>query len=93
MNEVRCRLLISGRVQGVSYRDSCRIEALRLGVRGWARNLHDGRVEVVAEGAPDAVGALIEWCRQGPPWASVGEVQILDEPVAGEGRFSIEPNG
>ncbi len=70
------RVLVSGRVQGVFFRDSCRREAERLGVSGAARNLADGRVEVLASGAEAAVDRLIEWCRQGPPYASVDSVEV-----------------
>ena len=80
---VRRRLVVAGRVQGVFYRASCRREALGLGVAGWARNLDDGRVEVVAEGASDAVAALEAWCRTGPPRALVTKVVVADEAPAG----------
>ena len=68
------RFLISGRVQGVFYRASTREQALRLGLSGHARNLADGRVEVVAHGAPEALDALERWLWQGPPAAAVEQV-------------------
>jgi acylphosphatase len=76
------RLLISGRVQGVGYRFSARDEALRLGLSGLARNLPDGRVEVIAEGAPAALAELERWCRRGPPLANVTAVTVdrLSDP-------------
>ena len=83
---VRKRALVSGRVQGVFFRDSCRREAQRLGVAGSARNLDDGRVEVIAEGEEGAVQALIEWCREGTPQAKVQSLEVED---LGEG----EPRG
>jgi acylphosphatase len=73
---VRRRLLVSGRVQGVFYRQGCKREADRLGVTGWAKNLDDGRVEVVAEGEEAAVDALVAWCRTGPPRALVTKVDV-----------------
>ena len=76
------RFLVSGRVQGVFFRASTREQALRLGVTGQARNLVDGRVEVLAYGAVSALDALERWLRQGPPAAKVG--QVLREPLVGE---------
>ena len=89
MSEVRCRAIVSGRVQGVFYRDSCQQMARRLGVRGSVRNRHDGSVEVVAEGDRDAVDALLAWCREGPPRAIVTGLAITDEPPIGETSFRV----
>ena len=69
---------MSGRVQGVFYRASARQRAQELGCRGYARNLADGRVEVLAVGEPAAVQALIEWLRQGPPAAHVTDVKCTE---------------
>lgn len=74
-------------MQGVWFRDSCRIEAHRLRVNGWARNLEDGRVEVVIEGDEVAVDALERWCHQGPARAVVTEVLAFTEPVEGLTSF------
>jgi len=71
-------------VQGVGFRYSMRREARRLGVTGWVRNRHDGSVEAVAQGPAEAVEALVEWSRQGPPGARVTDVQV--EP--GEGDYT-----
>ncbi len=75
---------VSGLVQGVFFRASARTEAQRLGLRGYARNLPDGRVEVVACGAPESVEAMRQWLRRGPPQARVGEVtcRSYDGPVS-----------
>ena len=89
MTEVRCRAIVSGRVQGVYYRDTCRRVARGLGVRGWVRNRSDGTVELVAEGARDAVDDLLAWCRQGPPRAHVTALTITDEAPTGESTFRI----
>jgi acylphosphatase len=89
MSDVRVRAVVHGRVQGVFYRDSCRTEARRLGVRGWVRNRADGTVEVVAEGPRDGVDRLLTWCRQGPPRASVTSVSVTDEVPAAEPEFRI----
>jgi acylphosphatase len=90
MSDVRVRVIVSGRVQGVCYRDGCRAEARRLGVRGWVRNLPDRSVEVVAEGAADRVEQLLAWCRHGPPRAKVTGLSITDELPAAERPFRIE---
>lgn len=71
---VCARFFVSGRVQGVFFRASTRQQALRLGLRGYARNLSDGRVEVVACGNAEAVSELEQWLWQGPPAAQVDEV-------------------
>lgn len=77
-------LLITGRVQGVWYRESMRREAERLGVTGWVRNTRDGAVEAVVQGEEAAVAALIAWAWKGPPAARVDNV----EATPAEGRFS-----
>jgi len=84
------RFLVSGKVQGVFFRASAREQAERLQLRGHARNLCDGRVEVLASGSTEAVDALARWLAQGPPQARVESVQRADADPAevGEG-FSI----
>jgi acylphosphatase len=72
------RCLVAGRVQGVFFRASTRARAQSLGVTGHARNLPDGRVEVLACGSPAAVQALCEWLRDGPPAAQVTAVESED---------------
>ena len=89
MHVVRRRLVVSGRVQGVSYRWYCREQAELLGLAGWVRNQPDGSVEVVAEGDPTAVDQLVRWCGAGPRHAVVTGVTVDDEPVAGETGFTI----
>ncbi len=76
MDWVARRCLVAGRVQGVFYRASTRARAEQLGVTGHARNLADGRVEVLACGSPAAVQALCEWLWEGPPAAHVTVVDI-----------------
>ena len=80
---------VSGRVQGVFFRDACAREAAARGVRGWVRNLADGRVEAVFEGDEPAVAALVEWCRTGPPRARVSRVEVQDEAPVGEAAFDV----
>lgn len=84
------RFLVSGRVQGVAFRAHARAEALRLGLRGHARNLEDGRVDVLAMGDDDALEAFAAWLAKGPPLARVGGVERMPAPgeAAGDG-FAI----
>ncbi len=82
--KVRAHVFISGRVQGVFFRDNTRQKARQLGVTGWVRNLPDGRVEAVFEGDEDAVKKIIEWCHIGPPAARVDNVEVIYEPYKGE---------
>jgi acylphosphatase len=77
------RLAIRGRVQGVFYRESMRMEAERLGVTGWVRNCRDGSVEAMVQGLPEAVEAMIRWARRGPEDAQVTGV----EATPAEGSF------
>jgi acylphosphatase len=72
------RFLVSGRVQGVFFRASTREQALKLGLRGYAKNLPDGRVEALAEGDASALDALERWLRVGPPMARVESVERGD---------------
>ena len=77
-------LRIHGRVQGVWFRESMRVEAERLGVTGWVRNKPDGTVEAVVQGEDTATDALIEWAHRGPPQAQVDRVEIGEA----QGQFS-----
>lgn len=84
MSQVRARVIIEGRVQGVFFRDSTRQEAQRLGVTGWVRNRRDGSVEALLEGEEEKVQALIRWCEHGPPLAQVRRVSVEWEDYQGE---------
>jgi acylphosphatase len=87
---VSVRFLVSGKVQGVGFRAATREQAQRLGLRGHARNLADGRVEVIAAGADDAVEALAQWLQYGSPMARVAVVErSTAEGSVAEGDFSI----
>ncbi|TVQ35021.1 MAG: acylphosphatase [Wenzhouxiangella sp.] len=86
----RRRWLIEGRVQGVFFRESTRRQAEPLGLSGYAINLPDGRVEVVAEGESAALDTLADWLRAGPPAARVDKLAEADLTDAGDfdpGRF------
>ena len=80
---IRRRALVEGHVQGVFFRATTRRQARELGLSGWVRNLPDGRVEVVAEGRPAAVEALLDWARSGPPNARVRQLAVSAEPPTG----------
>jgi len=84
MDNIRARLIIEGRVQGVWFRDSTRTEAARLDLTGWVKNRFDGGVEVVAEGPKEKVEELIQWCHHGPPAAKVTGVHGIKEDFTGE---------
>ena len=84
---LRRRVVISGRVQGVWFRQSCRQQARAEGVGGWVRNLADGTVEAVFEGPPAAVDRLVAWCRTGPRDAEVSSVVTSDCEPIGETTF------
>lgn len=71
------RFLVEGRVQGVFFRAGTREQAQRLGLRGHARNLEDGRVEVLAVGDAASVERLAQWLRRGPPRARVDRIERL----------------
>lgn len=75
------RYLVSGKVQGVWFRASTREQALALGLRGYARNLPDGRVEVVVAGGHDTVAQLAAWLQAGPPLARVETIERKEEPA------------
>jgi acylphosphatase len=86
---VRARVEVSGRVQGVFFRDTCRREAARHGVAGWVRNRPDGSVEAVFEGPPAAVDAMVAWSRHGPRRAEVTSAEVHREPPEGLTRFAV----
>lgn len=81
---VRAHVWISGRVQGVFFRSETQEKARKHGVKGWVRNLPDGRVEAVFEGEENAVNELIEFCKRGPPGAVVTDVKVVMENFTGE---------
>ncbi|MBA2325251.1 MAG: acylphosphatase [Actinobacteria bacterium] len=86
---VRRRVLVSGSVQGVWFRESCREQAVAGGVAGWVRNRADGRVEVVLEGTEPAVDRVVRWCHEGPSRARVDGVEVCTEDPVGESGFRV----
>ncbi len=78
---------VTGLVQGVFFRAQCAEQARRLGVSGWVSNEYDGSVRGHFAGPPDAVDALVAWCHQGSPRASVDRVEVVEAPSEGTERF------
>jgi len=74
----RVKILVSGRVQGVYFRRFTQKQAKQFSINGHARNLHDGRVEIIAEGESKIIEKFIKWCHKGPVTARVDHVEITD---------------
>jgi acylphosphatase len=89
MQVVRRHVIVSGHVQGVSYRDSCRRVAEAHDVTGWVRNLGESQVEAVFEGNAAAVDAVLEWAHHGPDLAAVSDVKVRQEEPHGHEGFQI----
>lgn len=86
----RVHAFISGWVQGVFYRSSTKSEAMSMGLTGWVRNLPDGRVELVVEGAPSTVDKLLQWCYKGPDYSRVDKIEVQEEtPTKEFDDFSV----
>jgi len=87
---VRAHVFVTGRVQGVYYRQTAMEAARAHGVFGWVRNLQDGRVEAVLEGDESSVNSVVEWCKKGPAKAEVEKVDTKLEGFTGEfSQFTI----
>jgi acylphosphatase len=86
---IRRRVVISGRVQGVFFRDSVRQMAQSRGVAGWVRNNADGTVEAAFEGEEEAVDSLVAFCREGPRGADVERVEEEQEEPRAEAGFRV----
>ena len=86
---VRQHVWVSGKVQGVCYRSYAQQEARNLGVKGWVRNLADGRVEAVFEGEEAKVNSMRAWCQNGSPWAKVTGIRTVAEEWVGETSFDV----
>ena len=85
------RILVSGRVQGVFYRNWTVSEARALGLCGWVRNLRSGEVEILAVGPDEAIAALCDKCHRGPPAARVAELRIEEAEAETLDRFEKRP--
>ena len=86
---IRRRLLVHGRVQGVGFRYSVARAAQTRGLAGWVANRPDGTVEAAFEGEPEAVDALVRFCREGPRGAVVDDVEVVEEQPEGLRGFGI----
>ena len=86
---VRRRVIVHGRVQGVYFRGATEARAAAAGLAGWVRNRSDGSVEAVFEGDPEAVAALVEFCRTGPRQARVARLESFEEPPEGLRGFRV----
>jgi acylphosphatase len=84
MNNIRLHVFISGRVQGVRFRENTLKKAKGLGVFGWVKNLPDGRVEAVFEGQKEKVEKMLEWSKRGPFFAKVTDLEAREELYKGE---------
>ena len=91
MPQTSRHIFVSGRVQGVAFRWYTRDQALELGVRGWVRNLADGRVEAWVEGEDEAVEAMRRWLEAGPAQARVTQAEVREGEAKGCTGFAIRP--
>ncbi len=78
-NYARVHIFVSGKVQGVYYRQNTAQKAQELGIVGWVRNLSDGRVESVMEGLDVDIDKMLSWCKSGPKDAVVTDIKIMNE--------------
>lgn len=86
----RIRIFVTGKVQGVFFRQALKVMAKKNNVLGWVKNLKDGRVEAVLEGGEESVSRLIEWSHGGPANARVEDVEIRNEKFSGEfSKFDV----
>jgi acylphosphatase len=86
---IRVRVVATGRVQGVWFRDACQERARAEGVAGWVRNRGDGAVEAEFEGSQSSVDRLVAWFGTGPPRARVDATEVTVVPASGDRRFRI----
>ncbi|MHA7733093.1 acylphosphatase [Nitrosopumilus sp. S6] len=90
MSNQRIRLFVTGRVQGVFFRQTLKTRAIQNDVFGWVKNLKDGRVEAILEGNEENVNRLIEWAHAGPANAIVEDIEIRNEEFTGEfSKFDV----
>lgn len=91
IEKIRVHLFVSGRVQGVFFREKTRRKAEKLGVFGWVKNLKDGRLEAVFEGSRQEVEKMLKWAKRGPFFAEVKKLDFENEEYKGEfSTFEIQ---
>ena len=83
-------ITVSGKVQGVYYRQSTKETAITLGITGQVKNLTNGSVYIIASGTKEQLDYLVEWCHQGPPKAQVTNLEVEKLPSQPFGKFSIQ---
>ncbi len=86
------RLIVKGKVQGVNFRNYTRQKANEYNIKGWVRNLPDGTVEIMAQGEEENIKKFAEWCRQGPPLASVTELIQKETGIEFFTEFAVVHN-
>ncbi len=90
MSNQRIRIIVTGKVQGVFFRQALKVMAKKNDIFGWVKNLKDGRVEAVLEGDEEKVSRLVEWAHGGPANARVEDVEIRNEQSTGEfSKFDV----
>jgi acylphosphatase len=90
VSDYRIRLIVTGKVQGVFFRQSLKVMAKKNDIFGWVKNLKDGRVEAVLEGNEENVSRLVEWAHGGPANARVEDVEIRNEKFTAEfSKFDV----
>ena len=90
MSNQRIRIFVTGKVQGVFFRQSLKVMAKKNEIFGWVKNLTDGRVEAVLEGNEEQIGRLLDWAHRGPANARVDDVKICNEKFANEfSKFDV----
>ena len=84
MVQKQIHIFVTGRVQGVFFRQSTKVMAIKNNAKGWVRNLDDGRVEIVAQGETQDIDNLAHWCKTGPANSRVDEFELSDENISDE---------
>ena len=84
MVQKQIHIFVTGRVQGVFFRQSTKVMAIKNNAKGWVRNLHDGRVEIVAQGETQDIDNLAHWCKTGPANSRVDEFELSEENISDE---------